>query len=212
MKKQLHIRKSFLQGWHDFKTQPLFFVALLMVTFALGWVLNAIGNIERGGVVLQILISLFSLIVQTFISLGLTTIFLRKSQGHTVHWHDALRLYKKVVMYFGVSIIYQFMVMIGLILLVIPGVYLGLRYQYAQYLIVAHEHMSIRDAFTQSSKITAGVKWKMLGLVAISIGVGILGLLAFGIGLAVVLPVIMLAHWHAFASLEQQTDSLSTVS
>jgi len=100
-------------------------------------------------------------------------------------WENKERFLK----FFAVSILYQLIVFVGLIFLVIPGIYLALRYQYAQYIIIDDKEISIGKAFKRSAEMTKGLKWRILWLGIVSVGIVILGLLALGFGLLVSIPI-----------------------
>lgn len=67
---------------------------------------------------------------------------------------------------------YGAVVIVGLILLIVPGVYLSIRFMFVPILIVDKE-LTIKEAFKKSTLLTQGVKWKLFGLVLI------LGLIMF---------------------------------
>ena len=67
---------------------------------------------------------------------------------------------------------YGAMVVIGLVLLIVPGVYLSIRFMFVPILIVDKE-LTIKEAFRKSTALTNGVKWKLFGLALI------LGLIMF---------------------------------
>ena len=67
---------------------------------------------------------------------------------------------------------YGAVVVIGLVLLIVPGVYLSIRFMFVPILIVDKE-LTIKEAFRKSTALTNGVKWKLFGLALI------LGLIMF---------------------------------
>ena len=89
---------------------------------------------------------------------------------------------------------YQIIVLVGLVVLIIPGIYLGIRYQYAQYAILDDRTSSIGAAFKRSAVITKDIKWRLVLLWLASVGVMLLGLLALGIGMLAAAPITALAQ------------------
>jgi len=67
---------------------------------------------------------------------------------------------------------YAAVVVVGLILFIVPGVYLSIRFMFVPILIVDKE-LTIKEAFNKSTLLTQGVKWKLFGLILI------LGLIMF---------------------------------
>ncbi|OGI21936.1 MAG: hypothetical protein A2808_02195 [Candidatus Moranbacteria bacterium RIFCSPHIGHO2_01_FULL_55_24] len=98
------------------------------------------------------------------------------------------------------NILYYLMVIIGLIFLIVPGIYLGLRYYFLSYVFV-DKKTSIGEAFSQSSKLTEGKKWDLFGFFLLLIALNILGALLFLVGLVVTIPLTTLAIVYAYVSL-----------
>ena len=101
--------------------------------------------------------------------------------------------------YIGGYIAYMFVVLVGLIFLIIPGIYLAIRYGQVMNLIV-DKKMGIAQAFTMSSKMTENIKWKLFGFglvqALMAIGIVIAGLVALLVG---VIPAIFIIFgWCTF--------------
>lgn len=79
------------------------------------------------------------------------------------------------------SFAYAAVVIVGLILLIIPGIYLALKYMYVPYLVL-DKKMGIKDAFNKSAEMTDGNKWKIIGLGITSFAVVLLGIVCLIIG------------------------------
>lgn len=74
----------------------------------------------------------------------------------------------------AIGIVVNFAVILGLILLIVPGVYLILRWMLAQVSHVDRER-GWRDALARSSRLTDGNRWVLLGLLVILLlGFGLL--------------------------------------
>jgi uncharacterized membrane protein len=107
-----------------------------------------------------------------------------------------------IVKLIGASILYNLAVMLGLILLIIPGIYLALRFSMASY-IIADTNAGIMDAFRESSRLTEGVKWNLI-LAFIVMGlIMLLGVLALFVGLIVAVPVVLIATTHIYVQLKK---------
>lgn len=90
------------------------------------------------------------------------------------------------------------LVIAGLITAVagIAAVYLGLRYSMARLSVV--DGAEILESLRQSTRLTTGVMWRLLLFVLAIIGLNLLGLLAFAVGLLVTVPISMLAFIHVY--------------
>ncbi len=69
---------------------------------------------------------------------------------------------KKICNYLLVYLAYCAAIFVGFVLFIIPGIYIAVRYGQVLNLVV-DKNMKVSDAFTMSSKMTEGIKWKLLG-------------------------------------------------
>ena len=91
----------------------------------------------------------------------------------------------------------------GFILFVIPGIYFAIKYHFLLYFVI-DKKMGPLEALRASGKITDGVKWRLLGFSIVSIGIVILGFLAFGFGILVAVPVATLADAYLYRKLSHK--------
>ena len=108
--------------------------------------------------------------------------------------------------YVAASILLGLMVFFGLLLFVVPGVYLALRYGFAGY-VVADRRADVLDAFHRSAEITRGARGKLLLLALALLGLNAVGALAFGIGLLFTVPMSIFATSLVYRRLEARTAS-----
>ncbi|HEX7444847.1 MAG TPA: hypothetical protein VF300_00510, partial [Methanothrix sp.] len=98
-----------------------------------------------------------------------------------------------LVNYLVAGFFYGLMVVIGLLLLIVPGIYLGLKYQFFGYLIV-DRGMGPFEALKESGRLTDGAKkdlfvfWLALicGILVIMLVLGLLVALPVGLMMAVI--------------------------
>jgi len=81
---------------------------------------------------------------------------------------------------------------VGFIFLIVPGIYLALKYQFTIYLII-DKNLGIMEAMNESSKMTDGVKMSLFMFGLMLIGVMLLGVICLGVGAFVAMPVAWLA-------------------
>jgi uncharacterized membrane protein len=103
------------------------------------------------------------------------------------------------------SILVNLVVAIGLIALIIPGIYLALRYSQVMYVIV-DRNAGVMEAFAESAKLTGGVKWTILVLYILCGLAALAGVLALFVGLLIAVPVISVVTAHAYRQLTQTVD------
>jgi hypothetical protein len=83
-----------------------------------------------------VIIAIISLIIFILLEVVFSRSPLNFRDGKVPDVEDLFRGYPHFLNYLAASILYGLMVAIGLILLIIPGIYLALKYQFYGYLIV----------------------------------------------------------------------------
>lgn len=106
--------------------------------------------------------------------------------------------------FFLISIFYGLAVLIGLLLFIVPGIYIAIRYCYAIFVFVDRK-TSVAGSFAKSSEITAGIKWKLFGFGILLALIIFAGITAFGIGILVALPIVYLAQVYAYRKLSSHS-------
>jgi hypothetical protein len=148
---------------------------------------------QTGGPVAAIFGNVFSILL----SLGLMRIGLNLTSGKQVSVAQLFGEGRKLFTAIVASILFGIMVLIGFILLIVPGVYLMLRY--GQYMAaIVDKDMGILDSLSYSSSITTNNRLNLFLLVLLSIAIFIAGLLALVVGLIFAYPLIWLSWMVAF--------------
>ena len=101
-------------------------------------------------------------------------------------------------------ILYLLITLAGLVLLVLPGFYWGIKYQYALYLIT-DENCGVVEAFNRSSEITNGVKWQLFKFDALIALIVIVGFMAFIVGIFAAGPTASIAAAYVFRKLSSKS-------
>lgn len=190
-------------GWQTWKANPWFLIGVTILLFllpglpaAISYRPNLSGSIEAVLVILSWALSLI-------MSIGMIKITLALIDGGKPTWNDLFIHSRYLLRYLGASILYSLMVTAGLILLIIPGIYWALKYQFAVYLIVDKD-MGIFAAFKRSGELTTGIKWPLLGYGLLQLVINWIGALLLGVGLLVTVPVTMLAYAKIYRELEKE--------
>ena len=191
-------------AWEVFLKRPFFLVGIILLVIILSSIVNALPG-DDGSLVLV----LAALIVNVLIELGLIA-FILKAHDDIAKvqiadlWHP-----KAFLPYLAVKIITTLAVLVGLILLVIPGIVIALSFIFATYLVVDTGKGPI-EALKESARITKGHKWSLFMLMLALIGINILGVIALGVGLLISVPVSLLAVAHAYRTLAKGTPVSAT--
>lgn len=197
------VRECLSFGWSTFKSRPWFFIAIALVIMV---IMVAIGLIEvlftgaLGAEGMKNLDSVVSLIQNVFVSMGTLYVYLRA--------HDAIEsakledLWQPQIFwrYLGVSILSFIAIMLGFILLIVPGIIVAIALSFAGILVV-EGGMGPVAALKESARLTKGHRMELFKLALASLGVNILGLLALGVGLLVTVPTTMISFIHAYRAI-----------
>lgn len=144
---------------------------------------------------------IFSILFSTYLGLGVTRIGLNLVSGNEVTVGQLFGEAGKVPRMIGASILYFLMVFVGFLLLVVPGVYLALRFMHYKTAIV-DRNMSIFGSLSYSSSITTNNRLNLWLLGLLSFAIIIAGILALFIGLIFAIPVVWLTSLVAYRWLQ----------
>jgi uncharacterized membrane protein len=169
-------------GWELFKKDWDTFFVLMLATGVVTWAISgAIFAMQYGYSIvdetgktigtnmpweLSIVVGLLYVISYYFsiiFAYNTQKIYLEAVDGKEIHVKEAFnKPTVNTLMWIGTGILYGLVVFLGFILLIVPGIYLALRYQYAA-ILVLDKGMRIKDAFATSAKMTDGIKWNLIG-------------------------------------------------
>lgn len=138
-----------------------------------------------------------AMVVGIFLSISVITLSLDIADGRTPPFVDIFRKYqhwKIFVNYLISSILGGAIVLIGLLLLVVPGIYFAIRLQYYKFLIVDKEDIGPVMALKESWRMTEGHTWNLFLFMLLIILINFIGAILFGIGLFVSVPVSLIAY------------------
>lgn len=181
--KDINYRELLAFGWEKTKKHFLFlFVASLIY------------------LILMVLVSdtqILDDIISALLTIAFIAITLVIAHDKTPHHKDVLRPfrnYKVFWHYFLASCVYIISILVGLVLLILPGIYVGVRLQFFMYSIVENENLGPIEALKESWKMTEGLFWKLFLFGCLVILINIIGVLLLGVGLFVTIPITGIAY------------------
>ncbi len=136
-------------------------------------------------------------VVEVFLGLGITRIGLNIIDGKPFTIGTLFSQGSKLIRAYFAQLLFGIMVGLGLLLLIVPGVYLALRFGQYQHAIV-DKNLGIFDAFSYSARITQGQKWTLLGFFLLLVLIIIAGALALLVGLIFAIPLTTIAWLVAY--------------
>lgn len=94
------------------------------------------------------------------------------------------------------------MVLVSTLALLIPGIFVSIRFKFYPFVLLENENMNVVDVAKHTYKLTCCAFWQLLGFFITIAVLNTLGFLAFGVGLVLTVPVSILAIAHLFRKLE----------
>ena len=209
MEHNFSVRESLKFGWSETKAHNALLFQVMLTFFALQITSAALDHMLSHSP-LGIASSIILTLIGIWISAGFVLIALKLAEGHTAHYADLFPPMKTVWRFFLTGVVAGVLIAAGFILLIIPGVYLALRFSMARFALLdttlTHQHY-IKESLRKSSEMTQDIKWRLLGFFAILILLNIIGALLLLVGLLVTVPVTMLAYAHLYLKLKNSVES-----
>lgn len=202
MKQTFAISDVVKKSWEALKGQLVVLVGLYIGYIILSGILSAITS---GSVFMGLIGSLLSLVIAGIFSMGYFKNIFQTLDGIEPQFSAYGQQASKFFTYLGAAIIVGLAVMIGSILLIIPGIYLALRLQFFICFIV-EEDAGITESIKRSWAITEGHVMNLFLLALAQIGIAIVGLLLLGIGILVAAPLINVIQCYVFRVLNNPLD------
>ena len=193
------ISEAIKYGFNFFKDNLVTFIkfgiVLLLINVATGMVTSAFKGSQA-----SFIWSLVSWVISMLVQIGSIKIVLELYDKKTLKLSNLYNQHRILLRYLGATILYMVMVIAGFICLIIPGIYLAIKFQFYSFLIV-DKNMGVMDSLKNSSAMTEGVKWKLL-LFALALGgINILGALCLLVGLLVTIPTSTMATVYVYRKL-----------
>lgn len=189
-------------GWETFKKRPAFLIGAVLIVFVLSSLVSSLNGFAANDSLSHVLLTVVILLISFLIDIGCRNFSLKAHDNvQTVSlsdlWHPELYLsYVIAVLLTGICVI------IGLILVIIPGIIIGLMLAFVK-LIVVDQKLGPIDAMRESARLTKGYRWELFALILLLLLLNILGVVCLLIGLLVTVPITMLSMVHAYRTLHK---------
>ncbi len=192
-------------GFEKAKKHLFFFVVLFLIWIGVSAVYGALhfAVITQTGVEGYFLLNLVNWIFSSILTLGMIDIALKIADNKKAEYKNLFFLnWKLLFVYIIANLVRSIATVVGLLLLIIPGIIIALKLQFIDYLIV-DKKMGF-EAFNKSWEMTKGVKWNLFVFGILLALINILGFLALIVGLFVTLPLSMVATAFVYKKLVSQ--------
>ena len=178
----ISIKAAYSAGWSAFARRPWYLIGLLFAF--MGIFILSLGN----AVVTALAYILYA---------GYLTMLLRHLRGDTIEFDDLFTVDRRWVYFAFLGVIKMILIMLGLICFIIPGVYLAIRWMFAEFLVI-DQGMKPLEALRASSELTAGHRWKLFFFTLLTMLLATIGLLFLVIGSFIVAIIATLAMMHIY--------------
>jgi uncharacterized membrane protein len=177
-------------GWDLFKQYPYGFISFCLLNIFLHAVLQAIPFL--GPVV--------SYVVSAPLILGNFIVAARLLHGHTPQFGDFFAGFYFFWPLFLVSLVSSILIAIGMILLIIPGIYLIVSYLFASCLVI-DRRLDFWPAMELSRRTVTPLWFGFFAFLLLLIGINLAGALLLGLGLLATVPISFCALTVAYSDL-----------
>lgn len=198
-------------GWETFKKRPWFFVGSTVVILLASGLIDAFssaidaavgGSAEEPSVIGMVV----NLGLGTLLGMGATAFYLAAHDNPDTVDLSALWHPQPFWKYLGGSILYALTIVVGLVLLIVPGIIFALMFMFTTFIVI-DRGLGPVDAMSESHRLTRGHKWQLFGFLLLLLLINVLGLIALVVGLLVSIPVSTLAFVHAYRVLGGRAET-----
>lgn len=187
--KPLEITRYLNEGWRLFMTNPALSVGYTLLMIAIYWLLGYIPLIG----------TLAAALLSGPLMGGFYLALRKQLHNHPVQFGDYLAGFNNPVQLILVGLVGNVLITIGLVLLLLPGIYLAVAYLFAV-LLVADRDLEFWPALEDSRKFITRQWFSFFVLALLLFLANAIGALLFGIGLLISIPfsvaVITVAYHH----------------
>jgi uncharacterized membrane protein len=186
-----------------FKRNVGIFTGILLTMFG-AWVALEIVVIagQRFGIFLWVAAHLAFLIFVAGIELGFLKVCLTLYDGRQPTFSDSFAYLSQGPKFLVGQLLYVLMSALGLLLLVVPGVYFSVRYVFFGFCMIVDETSLVRS-FRQSAIVSAGAGWQLLGILVALLIVNVIGASFLGLGLLASVPLSVLTMTAIYRQLRE---------
>ena len=194
---QVDIKASFARAWELYKAHPFFFSLFMLLIVSI-----------QGMVVIyvQAYMIVYSTLLAPPLYAGFYLVANKISRGEEVIYPDFFGGFRFWIPTAVISLLTQVLIAIGLIALIIPGIYLAVGYLFAIQMGI-FGGLDPWSAMEWSRKLITRNWWRFFGLLLVLVVLNVLGLLLAGIGLLFTVPLTFLVLYVVFEEITREVFS-----
>ena len=188
-------------GWRTFKANIWLMISAFLLFMVMDQGLGVLVKLsDSASPFTHAALYLVGYVLGRFGQLGFTHLALRVVDGEEATIGDLFSQGRLLVRAVLATIVYAGIVIGGFLLLIVPGIIWGIKFQYYIYAIV-DEDAGVMESLKRSSALTRGEKLNLFWYGLLCGLVGLLGTLALGVGVLAAAPTIALASAYVYRRL-----------
>lgn len=198
------IKESLIFGWEAFLLHYRVFIPAVFLTFVFSFIPEFIGKDYSDVMIISALV--LGGIAQILIGMGITKIALKIVAGEEVVFDDVFSATHLFFTYVGGSIFYGLLVVLGLLLFVIPGIFLAVSYWLFSYVLLDKE-LGVWEALSEAKRISRGARWELFKFMIVVGVLNLAGAFTFFVGLFITIPVTAVAIAYVYRRLLNKQET-----
>lgn len=200
MEPKFTISEVFNTSWKSLKAQIWVLVGLYIGYFILCMILSMFAIPVQTSFTSGMIVNLILWIFSGIFMLGYLKNIFQALDDEEPQFSAYGQQARKIITYLITMLISTVAILIGIGLLIIPGIYLALRLQFSLAFIV-EENVGPIEALKRSWEITQNHVMELLLLGLLMIGIAIIGTILFLVGMFVAIPLIFTMYCYTFRKL-----------
>jgi len=206
------VGSSYSNGWQQLKKYFLELLLITVIGIAIGVPFGLFpedaNTASAGTAILGLLGFAYSLLIVQPVDYGVSFASLRAARRDKLEIKDMFEAFKNYVNVVLANLLAGAIIIIGLALLIVPGIIFACKLAFVPYLVVDRKMETI-EAVKESWRMTGGYAWKVFLIGLLAIPISIAGLICFGVGIIFAIIWIRLAFaslYHAVSSVGQTSS------
>ena len=204
------VGSSYGDGWRHLWKHfiELFLIGLIAFLIGLpsgmgGW----FGDIVVAGAIFGFFGFVYGILIVGPVDYGVAFAYLKAARGDKLEIKDMFEAFNNYWNAVLASLLVSIIIVIGLFLLIIPGIIFACKLVFTPYLVVDRK-MEVIEAIKESWRMTGGHSWTVFFIGLLAIPIGIAGLICFGIGVIISIMWVTstLASLYHAVSMSRQTS------
>ena len=204
------VGSAYKNGWRQLFWK--YFLGLFLILI-IGFIIGIPGGMNEwaqgtaAAGILGFLAFVYGILVQGPVQFGMAFAFLKAARGDKLEIIDMFEAFKNYWNAVLASLLVFIIIIVGLVLLIVPGIIFACKLAFTPYLVVDRK-MAVMEALEESWRMTGGHAWKVFLIGLLAIPICIAGLLCFIVGIIISIMWVSLA----FASLYHAVSSTGNAS